>query len=151
MKIPKIQYDVYTKYNRTNLLKLNLSYCNDIKIDISIPHILTESIDILNSSSKYYNDLCYTATSETGTDITLKDRKEEFINKNKSVCQEQCIFGKYNYETQRVTCSCDVEESSPTFDNMKINKSELFKNFIDIKNIANINILVCYKKLFCKK
>ena len=34
---------------------------------------------------------------------------------------------------------------------MKINKLNLAKNFIAIKNIANINILICYKKLFCKK
>ena len=34
---------------------------------------------------------------------------------------------------------------------MKIDKSELLKNFIDIKNIANINILACYKVLFTKK
>ena len=34
---------------------------------------------------------------------------------------------------------------------MKINRAELFINSIDIKNIANINILVCYKILFSKK
>ena len=31
---------------------------------------------------------------------------------------------------------------------MKIDKSELYKNFINIKNIANINLLICYKILF---
>ena len=35
--IPKIEFKVYYKLNRTNLLKLNLSYCNDVKIDIFIP------------------------------------------------------------------------------------------------------------------
>ena len=34
---------------------------------------------------------------------------------------------------------------------MKIDKSEIIKNFIDIKNIANINLLVCYKILFSIK
>ena len=34
---------------------------------------------------------------------------------------------------------------------MKIDKSELIKNFINIKSIVNINILVCYKVLFSKK
>ena len=151
MKIPKINYEVYTKFNRSNLLKLNLSYCKETKIDILIPYQLTENIDILNSSSKYYNDLCSSATSNTGTDITLKDRKEEFINNNKTVCQENCVFAEYNNEYQKVKCSCDVIKSFSTFDNMKINITELYKNFIDIKNIMNINILVCYKKLFCKK
>ena len=34
---------------------------------------------------------------------------------------------------------------------MKIDSKKLLKNFIDIKNIANINILKCYKSLFCIK
>ena len=33
---------------------------------------------------------------------------------------------------------------------MKIDKTKLYENFIDIKNIANINLLVCYKVLFSK-
>ena len=151
MKIPKIEYEVYTKYNRSNLKKLNLSHCNDVKIDISIPHILTENIDKLNSSSKYYNDICYTSTSDSGTDIILKDRKEEFINNNKTVCQEKCIFSEYNYTIHKAKCSCDIEESSQNYNKMKINRAELIINYIDIKNIANINILVCYKILFSKK
>ena len=34
---------------------------------------------------------------------------------------------------------------------MNIDKKKFFENFIDIKNIANINILKCYKVLFSKK
>ena len=34
---------------------------------------------------------------------------------------------------------------------MHINKKLLYNNFIDIKNIANINILTCYQVLFSKK
>ena len=151
MKIPKIQYEVYTKYNRTNLLKLNLSYCSNTQIDISIPTKLTESLDKLNLSSEYYNDICYTATSDSGTDITLSDRKDEFINNNKTVCQEKCIFAEYDDTTQKAKCVCDVVEASSTFSNSKIDKSELYKNFIDIKNMVNVKILLCYKKLFCKE
>ena len=33
---------------------------------------------------------------------------------------------------------------------MHIDKAKLYKNFIDIKNIANINLLACYKVLFSK-
>ena len=34
---------------------------------------------------------------------------------------------------------------------MKIDKEKLYNNFINIKNYANFNILVCYRKLFNKK
>ena len=57
-----------------NIIKLNLTLCRNSKISISIPNKLDEDLDILNSSSNYYKDICYTTTSEDGTDITLKDR-----------------------------------------------------------------------------
>ena len=151
MMIPKIEFEVYYKLNRTNLIKLNLSYCTNSKIDIFIPIKLEGNLDIFNSSSGYYNDLCYTATSDYGTDIILKDRRNEFIENNKAVCQENCVFSEYDNIFQKVKCTCDVPKSSDKFENIKIDKSKLLNNFIDIKNIANINFLLCYKVLFTKK
>ena len=151
MMIPKIEFDVYYKLNGTNLVEMNLSYCSNTKIDIRIPIKITDNIDKYNSSSGYYNDICYTTTSDDGTDITLKDRKDEFINNNRTVCQENCFFSEYDYNINKAKCSCDIKEYSSTFENIKIDKQKLYENFIDIKNIANINILMCYKALFSKK
>ena len=139
MKIPKIEFDVFSYLKTKNLIKLNLSYCSQAKIDLSIPIIISENIDKINSSSGYYNDLCYTATSENGTDITLKDRQKEFITNNKTVCQENCLFSDYNYDIQKAKCKCDVVGSSSSFANIKIDTKKLYKNFVDIKNIANVN------------
>ena len=80
MKIPKIEYDLYSKLNGEILIKLNLSSCQNDEIIISIPVNTTNSIDKLNSSSGYYNDFCYTAISDKGTDISLNDRKNEIPN-----------------------------------------------------------------------
>ena len=77
MRIPKIEYHVYAKLNGENLTKLNLDVCKNNKISLSIPINDIGNLDKLNSSSGYYNDFCYTATSNDGTDITLKDRKKE--------------------------------------------------------------------------
>ena len=151
MKIPKIEYDVYSKLSGNNLVKLNLSICKDIKIYLSIPISITEYIDELNSSSGYYNDICYIATSESGSDIILKDRKVEFVEKNKTVCQDHCDFSNYNYSSKKANCSCNVKESSSSiFDNMIINRTKLYENFKDVKNLINLGILVCYKVLFNK-
>ena len=38
-----------------------------------------ENIDKYNSSSGYYNDMCYITSSYYGTDISLKDRRNDFI------------------------------------------------------------------------
>ena len=151
MMIPKIEYDVYYKLNQTNLVKLDLSYCSNSKIDISIPITITDNIDKYNANSGFYNDICYPSTSDDGTDVILKDRKSEFINNNLTICQDNCILSEYDSIINSVKCSCDVAKSSSLFENIKIDKEKLFKNFIDIKNIANINILVCYKVLFTKK
>ena len=151
MKIPKIEYDVYSKITPTNFQKLNLTeICGDNKIFLSIPIELSESLDKLNSKSGYYNDICYTATSDSGTDISLKDRKREYINGNKTVCQDNCDFSEYNYITKKVNCSCKVKESSLSFSNIYIDKSKLYKNFVNINNIANLKILMCYRNLLTK-
>ena len=106
MRIPKIEYDVYSKLHGTNLTKLNATICKNTKITLSIPVIINEAIDKLNSSSGYFNNICYKSTSNYGTDISLKDRREDFINKNQTVCQDDCDFINYNFTTQKANCSC---------------------------------------------
>ena len=151
MKIPKIEYDVYYKENENHLVELNLNYCKDFRTNLLIPVEINENLDILNSSGGYYNDICYTTKSNSGTDIILKDRKNEFIYNNKTVCQEDCIFIDYYKETKKVKCSCEIKEPSFSSSKMNIDINKLMNNFIDIKNIANIGLLKCYKKLFSFK
>ena len=67
------------------------------------------------------------------------------------ICQEDCDFTKYDYDTLKAYCSCKAKESSFSVNNMNINKSKLLQNFKHIKNFANFKFLICYKKLFSKK
>ena len=69
---------------------LNLTHCEGIDIIIFIPIIINDTIDKHNPKSGYYNDICYKATSENNTDITLNDRRDEFINNNMSICEKNC-------------------------------------------------------------
>ena len=151
MQIPKIEYDVYYK-NKFNeqLIKVNISICDSSKISLLIPLKLSGNIDIFNTSSGYYNDICYTATSDSGTDILLSDRKQEFIDNNKTVCQEDCEFTEYDIIKEKVKCVCKVKETPLSIGDMNIDKKKLYNNFIDLNNIANISILRCVKKLFTK-
>ena len=150
MRIPKIEFDIYFKFSKKYLEKLNLTICENIKISFYLPVSISEDLDKLNISSGYFNDKCYPTTSEFGTDMTLKDRKEDFIKNNKTVCQENCDFSEYLSSIQKAKCLCKVEESSSHFDLMKINITRIYQSFKDYKNIINLNILVCYKRLFCK-
>ena len=149
MNIPKVEYDVYAKLNGKNLTKLSLNSCQNDKISLLIPVNSVDNIDKLDSKSGYYNDFCYTATSDSGTDITLKDRKNEYPSK--AVCQDGCDFVDYDYNIKKAKCSCKAKESSASFSDMKIDKIKLLGNFKNIKNIVNLNILKCVKILFCKK
>ena len=56
-------------------------------------------MDKLNNNSAYYNDICYNTQSPNGTDISLKDRKNEYVNN--TVCQEDCQFTHYDYATKK--------------------------------------------------
>ena len=150
MKTPKVVYDIYSKLSGNQLKQLNLSLCNNTKLSLYLPFELSENIDILNASSGYYNDICYPTTSDKGTDIPLKDRQKNFVEENKAVCPDDCFFEDYDEEKKRAQCSCQVKPSPSFFADMKINKTELYKNFLDIKNIANIKILICYQRLFDK-
>ena len=81
----------------------------------------------------------------------MKDRQKEFIDKDKIICQENCDFIEYNYDTLVAKCTCTVKECSKSFADMNINKVKILDNFINIKNFVNFNFLLCYKKLFMKE
>ena len=148
MQVPKVEYDIYTKSNGKNLIKLSLNACQNTKISLLIP-INVDNIDKLNSSSGYYNDLCYTATSDSGTDISLEDRKNEYPSK--APCQDGCDFSYYNDTLKKAKCACKAKESSSSFEDMKIDKNKLLENFKNLKNIVNVKLLKCLKVLFNKK
>ena len=86
MKTIKVEFDVYAKLFGKNSIKLNLTECGTSKISISIPIVINDDLDKYNRSSGYYNDICYSTISEYSTDIILKDRQKEFIDKDKVIC-----------------------------------------------------------------
>ena len=151
MNFPKTEYEIYSKSEDSNIEKIDLEKCKDIKIskEVSI-NITNENIDKYNSSSAYYNDICYTTTSETGTDITLADRRNEYIS-NYAICQDNCEFISYDEDNGKAICSCSISTSFSSISDIKFDKDKIKSNFINFKNIANINILKCYKVVFNKQ
>ena len=149
MKIPKVEYEVYYPLNKSNILiKLNLTFCEGTKIEISIPVKINGTLDIYNPKSDYYNDICYKATSKSETDITLKDRRNEFVDNNMTLCEENCELIEYDYSKEKSKCSCDVKTNIPPIKEIKFNKNEFFKSFKDINNLINLHVMKCYKVVF---
>ena len=139
-KIPDIQYKVYHPDKKK---PLNLSLCDETKIEINIPvSIDEENIYKYNTSSDYYNNKCNV------TDIPLKYRREEFINKNMTLCEADCNYLGYDKETKNSKCKCPIKTEMDLF-NLAIDTDLLKNNFVNISNI-NIDIIKCYYLLFDK-
>ena len=90
-------------------------------------------------------------TSESGTDISLTDRKNQFKENNMSLCEEDCDLVEYNYTTEKAKCSCLIKINLPLIDEIKFDKDKLYKSFTDINNILNIKLIKCAKDVFNKK
>ena len=146
MKIPKLEYEIYYPlYNNNKLTKLNLTSCKGSKLEISIAVKINDIIEKYNPKSDYYNNICSKVTSSSGTDLPMEVRRNEFVDNNMSLCEENCDLIEYEQTKEKVKCSCDIKLSIQDNYDIKFNKKDFFKSFIDINNIMNINIMKCYK------
>ena len=147
---PIVEYEVYHPNTKQ---KLDLSYCDEDQIKISIPinsDINENDISKYDPKSEFYNDICSTYTSKFNTDVTLKDRQNEFINNNMSLCEDNCDFISYDSSSKKINCECNIKIAIKDVSNIKINK-EFLKSKFNIKDMINIEVIKCYKKLFCKE
>ena len=143
---PRVEYEIYNSKTKE---KLDLFYCQDTKIKINIP----ANIDIKNEfkynpASDYYNDFCFPYTTDDRTDIILKDRRNEFIDKNLSICEINCDYKGYNSAMGKVTCECQVKIKIPLMSEIVFNKDLLWSKFVDIKSNMNLKVMKCYYILF---
>ena len=116
-----------------------------LQISISIDINGTLDLKKFDPNSEYYNDICSITTSDTGTDIPLKDRRNAFVNNNLSLCEENCELVDYNKETKKVKCSCDTKKGINSNYDFKFKKDDFLKSFTDVKSILNLNIMKCFK------
>ena len=131
---------------------LNINLCNETTINILLPAKLeVKNIFKYNLSDEYYNDECYVYTSDNGTDITLVDRKNEYINNNMSLCENECEYKGYNISTEKAECECKPKSIMSLVSEILANKDILFENIPDIKNSTNFKIIKCYKLVFSKE
>ena len=81
----------------------------------------------------------------------MLDRKDEFVNKNLSLCFEDCEFKGYDSENQKAICNCNIKyyiREISKIDN--IDSEKFFKGWVNIENIINIQVIKCIKLFFTK-
>ena len=147
---PTVEYRVYYPLeNPNNLEPLDLTICEGKAVIVSYAVNITGDPELYDKNSPYYNDLCVSYKSSDGIDMTLEDRQQQYVANNKSLCEEDCNFVGYDKETGKVDCSCEVKFNLPLVSEIKIDKNKLYK-FMDIKKIANFDVLKCYKLITSK-
>ena len=146
--IPIIEFEVFNPKTKE---KLDLNFCKNSSINylIYIPVFINESILFqYEQNSSYYNDICYTYTTDNGTDITLYDRQKEFNDKYLSLCPLNCTYNGYDQINKKSICLCEFQERILFSD---INYEQLVNNFTIMERKTNFDILKCYKLLFLDK
>ena len=142
-KIPIIEYVLLTQDGRINI---NLDICKDIPVNYLIPvNISTDKLYLYDPNNDFYNDLCNQHTSESGTDMTLFDRKNDYNIQNMSLCESGCEYEGYNSTTKKTKCSCPIKTQRNFFD---IDQDKLLNKFKNYKDMINIMIIKCYKLVF---
>jgi len=156
-----LQYEVYLKESNK---KLDLSVCNDTKIDVYVPIELDEKTqklydslkeqgyNIFDKNDKFYHDICATYTSIDGTDVILLDRINDIYEKNKLECQEGCEYSDYLPESKYLKCECNVnnEEKIETKNPKKISTKSVTNSFYNVLKYSNYKVLRCYNLVFRK-
>ena len=153
-----VQYEIYHPVTK---IQLDLNYCSEATIVVSVPvnldnntislyDRLSESgYNLFDSEDDFYNDICSTYTTENGTDLTLADRKSEIYStaENISMCQTGCEFESYNKTTKKAKCNCEAQTNSTETDISKIDFSfsSIASSFLSTLKNSNFLVLKCYK------
>ena len=149
--IPFIGYEIYHPINKT---KLDLTYCND-SILVRVPASVNENKLFINvPNSDDYNDKCFAYTTENGTDIILNDRKQEFIDNNLSLYENNCSYINYDKKTKQSSCYCYIKNKIDLISEMIKNPNKLNNNISNEQsdsNSLNIMTMKYTKELFSKE
>ena len=141
---PIIGYEIYHPKNKT---KLNISLCNSSIINFNIPVSIDENnLYKYDPNNEYYNDECNPTSTESGTDILLSDRQNEFNTNNLSLCENNCTYNGYN-SNKTVNCECGIK-----YDQIVISELTGLK-YVQVYNFTNKNNMVtmkCINTLFTK-
>ena len=147
--VSKVGYDLI---DPTSSSILNLSYCNTTEDKLYLPVIINENIKfIYDPNSDYYNDNCFSYTTENGTDIILKDRQKEFINKNLSLCDNNCVYIDYDSINKQSICTCDIRNKAKTITELMNSQNQVPDEFIsneESKSSSSVLSIKCMNALF---
>jgi hypothetical protein len=152
-----LNYQVYTRDGK-NISNLSIFYNTEIEISTPIEdfyivkyyeaeYLSKQGHDIYNKESSFYYDYCLSAYINE-SDLTINIRQQEIYPKNVTLCPDDCKYNNTDYENKRINCFC---RSNITKEEDNGFEEELETNFfINIIDLINYKIVLCYEKLFDK-
>ena len=162
----KIKYEVY---NPLNYEELNISICQESKIELIlsielsdalkeiIQNILDQGYDPLDENGKFYREICTPYNSENGTDVLLDDREEYIYSSIKSemTCPSGCEMISYSLDDKYISCECDTNGTGIIeLDYQNLNLKNVEDSFLSTFKNSNYKVMRCYNlvfnfKIFC--
>ena len=138
--VNNVEFFLYTPDNK----EIDSSICNDIIIKKPIldtseldiekgKYAKEQGYDIFNSNDKMFNDKCTPFTSENGTDVPLKNRREDYYQ-DINFCEKRNEYVEIDYDKETVDCK---------YIGIKNKKSEIFVEAIEQEDKANENGFSC--------
>ena len=113
-------------------------------MDIDLAIELAElGIDIYDSQDDFFNDLCYSFTSSSKTDVILNDRKTDYF-RNISFCEENCEYSGIDLENKKVNCTCEAKTDILSKETVKT----FAKQFKNTLSNSNFKVIKCIGKAF---
>jgi len=86
--------------------------------------------------------------------IIINDRKQEFIDKNLSLCEINCDYIKYDKSTKQSSCNCLIKNKIDYISEIINRTNKVSTNISSEKSDSgalNINTIKCTKELFSKE
>ena len=128
------------KNGNSTLNKRSTEYLVD-----NIKEMHSKNIDIENIDDPFYNDICVLFTTDVDTDMTLKDRAEEYYV-SKSLCEDNCnlirVFDK-ELKILKSLCNCNIKYNYTSNENVGKRDDD-----INPKSSPCIKSFVCIKESF---
>jgi len=150
----------YNAYNALTGEALDVSICgseeilypfNTTGINIKLAKKLFEEygVDVFNEEDSFFNDNCFRFYDDYQHDVILKDRRN-YIFQNVSLCEKNCDYLGYNFETDSIRCKCNQQMTSLA--QVKLQTETVFPGEFKKKIYqGSIECIKCYKLVFSWK
>ena len=156
-KQSQLPYTYYSFYHPVTGDLLNSKICSNTSIEKIInllnlktdnyeikKTLLSQGIDIFNSSSPFFTNICFNFDYPKRKDITLNQRTL-LLYDNIQLCDNGCNTKGINFTNYQAICECS--SSSNNLDNGLIDNF-ISEKIIEILRTTNIEVLKCYKDVF---